>query len=365
MGKWSFALVALFIGGLLLAGFAAGSRPPCDTVTVTTTTTVTVTTGTTTTPTPTPPTNYVDDGVYIAASNYRLDNFTLRDQRYTSDGTAGLVIKQNPGDCVVNDEVSNFDIGPTADNGILIYTHECGGHYIHDGKIHEVATPPAHTWGTHGIYDTARDTKVVNVESFNHPDHPAAAFSIRQPNQYAQDTVHDAYSGVGITDYSTSGQTYNLVLRELLGYNIHRVMIQMDGVHYQPSSDACVGDCLETWGIEVDHATLDLRGMSPDWYAAPIDLSDTHHHSYITNSVIIWDGPAGNWLAPPYNGAGVDLTGTVVLTSAQASQYLDAGYHPLRVFGSPLIGQASSLVPPRTAALGYIPMSDVGRFQAL
>jgi hypothetical protein len=305
-----------------------------------------------------PPNAYVDAAVSLTTSGAKLDNFTLRDQRRTSDGTAGFVVTNDAS----NTEISNFDIGPTSDNNILLYTHDHGGHYIHDGKLHDSATPAYVSYGTHGIYDTAKDTKVLRVESYRHPQ--GACFSIRQPNQYVQVTAHDSAAGIGITDYSTGGQTYNLTLREYLAYNLTRVAVQMDGVHLQWGSDTNLGN--ENWGVEIDHATLDLRGMSPEWYGAPISFGPTHHAQYITNSIIIWDGAPGAWLQRPSNGAPVDLTGTVVLTSAQAAQYLSPKpyYVPLRVSGSLLIGKASSFIPPRTAALGYPSLSDVGRFQA-
>jgi len=135
----------------------------------------------------------------------------------------------------------------------------------------------------------------------------------------------------------------------------------MDGVHLQWGTDARLGN--ETFGVEIDHATLDLRNMNPEWYGAPISLGPTHRASYITNSIIVWDGAPGAWLQKPGNGASVNLTGTVVLSSSQAAQYLDANYAPIRVSGSPLIGKASTYVPPRTSALGYSPLADVGRFQ--
>lgn len=292
-------------------------------------------------------TSYVNQDVWLTQSGTKLTDFTLFDSRTTQYHTAGLTITDGAANC----EVSVFDIGPTKDNSILIYTPGVGN-IIRDGKVHDSYYQSTYSAGIHGVYDKGRDTRVENVESWNHPN--GSCFSPRQPNVYVRCTARDSRYGFGVFDYS-DGQGYPLIVREASCVNLSQFFIYIEGIRHSRDTDAALGN--STFGVEIDHATLDLRACKN--LPSPIDLGDCHKDCWITNSVVVWDGP-GPWYTAPKDGHKVVTDGTVVVSTASFASYLTADYKPAP--GSPLIGRAGQS-PPRTyAAFGNLP--DVGRYQA-
>lgn len=252
--------------------------------------------------------------------------------------------------------VSHFDIGPSNDSCIVA---EDGSKdfYVHDGVIHGSGTPRLHTWGDHGFYESGLSVHPIeNVESYGH--NYGQSFSPRWWNLHYRCHSHDTPYAVGIFDYSdgsNEGHWVPAVFREHLVEKVSGWTFYNDTVRSTHKNGVIPG-AGNTIPAEWDHCTLDLRGQAAgafNFAGDPVDGS-----SSITNSLIIWDGATNAWLRTSKK---IVTAGNVVLTSAQAKQWLNADYTPKKLTGSPIIGHAVATKGRAQTIWG--PLECVGAFQ--
>lgn len=249
-------------------------------------------------------------------------------------------------------DINTFDIGPCGDSCVILETLQVGSHHIHDGAIHDSRTP---AWanpsvGVHGLYDKSFDTLVENIEFYSHP--AGEAYSPRYGNRCKSNIFHDTPYSIGLFNYQGAaiGPTGTLRIRDCVFYNLAAggYVFYSDGL-WRESNGALLGD--STIAVEIDHCTIDIRGM-----ADPFDFSQLHNDVYLTNSVIISDSglPLSSIITPPTDGSTVHLDGSVVLSSADAATYLGPAptFTPIVVGGSPVIGTAVASPPGSFAAWG-------------
>lgn len=286
---------------------------------------------------------------YTTTQDITTPSVTLDD--FTSVVPANIGVNVYGG--ALNADINTFDIGPTGGTNLLLQTLAAGNHHIHDGVCHDSATgtiPPDSGLGVHGIYDKAAGTLVENMEFYNHPK--GQACSVRYGNAYKSNVYHDTPYSLAAFNYQGAalGPNGTPRFRDCIFYNLPAggYVFYSDGI-WRESNGTILGDSL--FSIELDHATIDIRGMTN-----PFDFSACHNDVYLTNSIIISDSglPLSSIITPPTDGSTVHLDGSIVLSSADAATYLGPAptFTPIAVGGSPVIGTAVASPPASFAQWG-------------
>lgn len=209
------------------------------------------------------------------------------------------------------------------------------------------------TYGTHGLYDKSPGTLVEDCDSSTISN--GSAYSPRYPNRYLRCASHDTGPSYGIFDYSvdgTDGHGCSTVrIREARAWNLHSWFVYL-GPEYHGTAG------VSNFGIEIDHATLDLRGCG----RGPLAFQEVHKDVYVTNSLIIWDGTAADLVLQPKAGFQVHMDGTIVIGSGQIPQYFESQAPTFKLAAnSPAIGKAVSS-PPETRKM-WADLLSVGAYQ--
>lgn len=282
----------------------------------------------------------------------------LLDFAVSSGSATGVNVHGQADHC----EIGSGDVGPTFDSGILLGGEAVGSggsHHIHDVKVHDV---DGQAWPVHALYDDARDTLLERYEFWNIAlKTPSEALSPRFGGRYYQGYIHDCPIPVQVFQYDPAMAPGIARIRELLAVRLSRYAYYTDGACYvHGNPDRYLGP--STLVTELDHCVFDIRGAASQ--ANCFNFMDAHTDQYLMNSIVISDSglPLSSVCPGPRDGVHkLHLDGTVLLSSAQAAQWLDADYSPKIAAGSPLVGKAVASPPGCHAAWGDLP--DVGRFQ--
>lgn len=285
-------------------------------------------------------TNYTTT-VGITTPDVTLDDFTS-----VVPGDLGV----NVYGAATNADINTFDIGPTGDSNILLQTLAAGGHHVHDGVCHDSHTPTGPSYGVHGIYDKANGSLIENIEFYHHEF--GQGYSARYGNTCKSCIFHDLIAAIALFNYQGAaiGPAGTLRIRDCVAYSIDPggYFFFSDG-DWKESNGTLLGP--STISVEIDHCTIDVRGVSD-----PFNFSDMHNDVYLTNSIIISDSglPLSSIIVPPTDGSTVHLDGSIVLDSADAATYLGPAptFIPIAVGGSPVIGTAVASPPVTFAQFG-------------